>query len=323
MPRTHPLKLLLMLCQLSTVLALGSPSTQAATCPTPNLAPAYSDCNGDWVADAPADKTQWLDPETIILADVPTTDMTERALKAEPFRRYMEKVLERKISYFVSKDAADLIAALRADRVHLLILNTGSVEQAVRCDGFVPVAQAIDATGKLAGYQMEIIVPANSPLRAVSDLKGHTLTFVDERSNSGYKAPRTLLARKFGLEAGRDYRYDFSGRQDNSILGIANGLYEAATVASDLHENLRRDGLFDAKAIRVIYTSETFPHSPWGVNHRLNPALVARIQSAFLNYTGPVGALYGSSRFKAANYKDDWAFMRELSSASGLASTCR
>lgn len=306
---------------LLTALSIGHDSL--AACPSPNLAPAYSDCNGDMVADAPDDKTQWLDPDPIVLADVPTSDMTERAAQAEPFLRYMEKAVGRKFTYFVAKDYTDLLAAFKANRIHLININSGSVESEVRCHGYVPLAQAVDTKGNIAGAQMELIVPANSPLKTARDLKGHKLTFVNEQSNNGYKTPRALLAKEFGLEAGRDYSFNFSGRHDNSVMGVANGLYEAAASGSDVREKLLRDGMIDAATVRVVYTSRTFPQSPWGISYRLNPKLADRIGSAFLSYKSPADASYISKKFKAANYKTDWAIMREISAASGTPLDCK
>ena len=300
------------------------PLTAAAqACPkSAHLAAGYCDTNGDRVADAPTDRRQWLDPDPLVLADVPTSDMSERAARAEPFRLHLEQLLRRRVSYFIARDYSDLIAAYRAGRVHLLNIQTGGVEQAVVCHGFVPLAQPRDAQGEVAGYQMEILVPARSAIRHPSELKGRTLTFVDERSASGYMAPRTLLAKEFGLEAGKDYKFDFSGRQDNSIVGVANGLYQAAAVASAVREDLQRQGLMSADSVRVIYRSPTFPHSPWGVNHRLNPELAQQIQRAIVAYAGPDKVLQSGSRFRPADYLRDWTFMRGLSAVGAEGPAC-
>lgn len=300
---------------------LGMPA-QAAPCPSPDLAPAYSDCNGDRVADPPEDKSQWLDPDPIVLADVPTTDMTARAVQAEPFIRYLEKALGRKVVVFMASDYADLVAGFKANRAHLVAFNTGNVERAVRCDGYVPLAQPVDAKGNIDGYRMQLLVPSKSKIKTVPELRGHKITFVDEISNSGYTAPRGLLAKEFGLIANKDYSFNFSGRQDNSILGVANGLYEAAAVASDIHEKLVRELMIDGGSVRVIYSSQIFSRSPWGVSHRLKPALAKHLQEAIVRYDGPK-VLQSGSRFKVANYLQDWAFMREMSAAAGAAPTCK
>ena len=79
---------------------------------------------------------------------------------------------------------------------------------------------------------MEIIVPADSPIKTPADLKGQKLGFTDATSNSGFKAPSAILKADFNLEAKRDYEPVFSGKHDNSILGVVNKDYEAAAVAN-------------------------------------------------------------------------------------------
>ena len=311
------------LCGTFLLLATLSSPIQAATCSSPDLAPGFCDQNGDMVADSPQDKAQWLDPDPIVLGDVPTTDMAARAERAAPFIHHLEKALGRKVTYFLAKDYADLIAAYKSNRVHIVNINTGSVEKEVRCHGYVPIAQPIDAKGNIDGAQSELIVPANSPIKKVRDIKGHKLTFTEESSNSGYKTPRTILAKEFGLEAGRDYSVDFSGRHDNSILGVANGIYEAAVAGSSIRINLTRDKLLNPSSIRVVWASKTFPQSPWGISYLLNPALAKRLQDAVVSYSGPETALQYGNRFKPANYKSDWAYIREMTIASGVPISCK
>ncbi len=294
-----------------------------AECVSPDLAHGLCDRNGDMLADAPDDKSQWLDPDPIMLADVAGTDMYSHAARAAPFILHLEKILKRKVSYFAARDYSDLLLAFKANRVHLININTGSVEQEVHCNGFVPIAQPIDGAGNIAGYQMEIVVPAASAIKSVRDLKGQKITFVDENSASGYKVPRIILAREFGLEAGKDYSFEFSGRQDSSIMGATNGVYQAVAIASLFRQNLLRDKLIEASALRVIFVSKTLPHSPWGVSYRLNPALAKRLQEAIVSYDGPENVLQNGARFKVANYKTDWAFMRELSNAAGTTFNCK
>ncbi len=294
-----------------------------ADCVTPDLSTGLCDRNGDMLADPPEDKKKWINPDPLLIGGTPNTDMTARREQMEPFIHHLEKMLGRKVIFYAARDYSELLAGFRANHVHIVKLNSGSVEQEVRCNGYLPIAQQVDAKGSLNGYQMELIVPVNSPIKTVRDLKNHTVTFVDELSNSGYKVPRNILAKDFGLEADKDYRFDFSGRQDNSVMGVAGGLYETAAIASNIREKLIQDKLLDANALRVIYTSRTFPHSPWGVSHRMDPNLVERIRNAFLAYKEPSGSPLNIGNFRAANYKADWSFMREMSAASGVPIHCK
>ena len=52
---------------------------------------------------------------------------------------------------------------------------------------------------------MEIIVPADSPIKTPADLKGKKLAFTAPTSNSGFKAPSAMLESEFNLEAKRDF----------------------------------------------------------------------------------------------------------------------
>ncbi|MFO1250815.1 MAG: PhnD/SsuA/transferrin family substrate-binding protein [Inhella sp.] len=187
------------------------------------------------------------------MADVPTSDMTARAARAEPFRQHLERLLRRRVTYFIARDYADLITAFHAQRVHLLNVHTGSVGGGVR-------QLCADRAADRARWRAGRLPHGNRragglAVARVEDLKARTLTLVDERSASGYKLPRALLEREFQMRAGREYQVNFSGRHDNSIMGVANGLYEAAAVGSAVRTDLLRQKLLDPDSLRVIYTS--------------------------------------------------------------------
>jgi ABC-type phosphate/phosphonate transport system substrate-binding protein len=61
-------------------------------------------------------------------------------------------------------------------------------------------------------------------------------------SNSGYKAPSVLLKTDFNLEAEKDYTPTFSGKHDNSIMGVVNKDYDAAPIASTVSMTASRTG---------------------------------------------------------------------------------
>ena len=46
------------------------------------------------------------------------------------------------------------------------------------------------------------------------------MAFTSPTSNSGFKAPSAILKGEFGLLADKDFTPTFSGKHDNSILGV-------------------------------------------------------------------------------------------------------
>ena len=141
---------------------------------------------------------------------------------------------------------------------------------------------------------MEIIVPADSPIKSPADLKGKKLAFTAPTSNSGFKAPSVLLESEFKLVAKRDYEPVFSGKHDNSVLGVANKDYDAAAIANEVMFRMFERKVVDKAKIRTIYKSETFPTTSYGLAHNLDPALAGQDQGGVLHL--PVGRLGAEGR---------------------------
>jgi phosphonate transport system substrate-binding protein len=151
----------------------------------------------------------------------------------EGFLRHMEKTTGKRVQFFPVQSNAAQIEAMRAGRLHVAGFNTGSNPLAVNCSGFVPFTMMARADNSF-GYEMEIITHPKSGIARVEDIRGKTLAFTQETSNSGYKAPSALLKSEFRMEAGKDFKPVFSGKHDNSIIGVANGDYPAASIANSV-----------------------------------------------------------------------------------------
>ena len=300
----------------------ATPQTPGA-CPHGTLDARYCDRDGDLLADPPSDPKAFVRPETLIFAYTPVEDPAVYREVWKEFLAHLEKTTGRRVQFFPVQSNAAQIEALRAGRLHVAGFNTGSVPFAVNAAGFVPFAVMERKDGK-TGYEMEILVRADSPINTPKDLRGRTIAFTSPTSNSGYKAPALLLKESFGLQEGRDYKSAFSGKHDNSILGVLHRDYEAAAVANSvLHQMIRR-GVVKASDFRTIYRSETFPTTAYGLAHDLDPALAKAIRDAFFSFPWAGSGLqreFGETegvRFVPVRYKDAWAEVRRIDAASGV-----
>src|SRR6202166_284037 len=181
---------------------IGSARTQ--DCPRGDLDMAYCDRNGDLVADAPTDPKQFVDPSTIIFSYTPVEDPAVYSKVWDGFIKHMETVTGKKVAFFPVQSNAAQLEAMRSGRLHVAGVNTGGNPIAVNCAGFVPFAIMAGKDGTF-GYEMEIIVPADSPIKTPADLKGKKVAFTSPTSNSGFKAPSAILKADFNLEAERDF----------------------------------------------------------------------------------------------------------------------
>jgi phosphonate transport system substrate-binding protein len=309
------------------MLAPGSIGAAGAQdCPRGDLDKAYCDRDGDLVADTPTDPKQLVSPATLVFAYTPVEDPAVYAKAWDGFVKHMEQATSKKVVFFPVQSNAAEIEAMRSGRLHVAGFNTGSNPIAVNCAGFVPFAIMGTKDGQF-GYEMEIIVPADGPIRTPADLKGKKVAFTSPTSNSGFKAPSAILKADFNLEANRDFTPVFSGKHDNSVIGVANKDYDAAAVANEVMFRMFERKVVDRAKIRSIYKSETFPTTGYGYAHNLDPALVDKIKQAFFSFPWEGSALKAEfkneDRFLPISYQKDWSVIRKIDAANGVKYTCK
>ncbi|AXQ95294.1 phosphate/phosphite/phosphonate ABC transporter substrate-binding protein [Cereibacter azotoformans] len=288
----------------------------------------YTDADGDMVADIPTDPAQLVDPATLVFAYTPVEDPAVYAEAWKDFIAHLESATGKKVQFFPVDSNAAQIEAMRAGRLHVAGFNTGSNPLAIACAGFRPFAMMAAADGSY-GYEMEIITHPEAGIAKIEDLKGRTLAFSSETSNSGYKAPSALLRAKYGMEAGKDYTAAFSGKHDNSVLGVANKDYDAAAVANSVMIRMIDRGAVKADQIVSIYKSETFPTTGYGLAHNLTPELQEKIRDAFFSFPWEGSSLAeefsksGESQFIPITFKEHWTVVREIDEAMGVSYDCK
>ena len=303
---------------------------QSQDCPRGTLDAKFCDRDGDLVADAPTDPKAWIDPSTLVFAYTPVEDPEVYRGVWDGFLRHMEKVTGKKVQFFPVQSNAAQLEAMRSGRLHVAGFNTGSNPLAVNCAGFVPFTMMADKKGNY-GYEMEIIVPADSAAKEIKDLKGKTIAFTSQTSNSGYKAPSALLASNYDMQVDRDYKAAFSGKHDNSVIGVANKDYDAAAVANSVMNRMVARKAVDGAKLRTIYKSESFPTTGYGYVYNLKPELAAKVRDAFMTFDWEGSTLlaeFGKSEpaqeaFMPITYKQHWSVVRDIDAAMNVKYTCK
>ncbi|MFT5218444.1 MAG: phosphonate transport system substrate-binding protein [Planctomycetota bacterium] len=301
-------------------------SATAAECPRGTLDARYCDRDGDLVADLPLDKSDWTNPSTLIFAYTPVEDPAVYAKVWDGFIAHLANTTGKKVLFFPVQSNAAQIEAMRSGRLHVAGFNTGSNPLAVSCAGLVPFAMMASEDGSF-GYEMEIIVPVNSAIKSPSDIAGKTLALTSPTSNSGNKAPSALMKSEFGLVKDVDFKTTFSGKHDNSVLGIANNDYEVAAVANSVLNRMIKRDVVKANQIRSIYKSQTFPTTGYGHAYNLDPQLTAKIKEAFFTFEWAGSDLKKEfkkeGKFISIRHKNDWDVIRKIDAANGVSYACK
>lgn len=296
------------------IFGLGDPKPRT-------LADGLTDADGDLIADAPADAGKVVDPQAILFSFVasPEAEASEQAW--QPMVDHLAQATGKTVQYVRFESAKDQLKAIKEGRLHVTAINTGNVPEAVASCGFVPAVTPADGENK-HGYTMKIIVPADSTIQDPAGLKGKEIAFTTAGSNSGCKAPMETLLRSFNLKPGFDYHIVYSQGHEQSIVGIKDGKYAAAAVASDLLEQAIAAGKISESDFKTVYTSEQFPALAIGYVYNLKPELAEKVRVALMDFnpqgTSAAGNLAeGVTGFAPVSYKDDFALVRRIDESFG------
>lgn len=283
----------------------------------------FCDANGDLIADAPTDKSKLKSPDTLVFSYTPVEDPSVYENVFSDLMAHLSKATGKKIRWFAADSYAAQVEALRSGRLHITGVASGATPYAVNLGGFVPLV-AMEKFDGTTGYTLQLITHRDSSIKTVADLKGKRVAHVSPSSNSGDTAPRVLFA-AMGVKPGTDYEIVFSGKHDNSIMGVVNKDYDAAPVANNVVDRMRERGLFKKEDLRVVYESRPFPRTAFGVAHDLSPELQESIRKAFVSFDFKSSRLAkefkDSKAFVAINYAQDWQNIRDIQKATGATYT--
>jgi phosphonate transport system substrate-binding protein len=268
-PRTAAAVLLLALS------TMGSAALAQTCAQRGDLDARYCDANQDLVADTPTDKKLQKDPATLVFSYTPVEDPAVYENVFGEFIAHLSKVTGKRVKWYAAESYAAQVEAIRSGRLHIAGVASGPTPYAVNLSGFAPLV-AMEKFDGTTGYTLQLITHKDSPIKSVADLKGKRVAHVSPSSNSGDTAPRVLFA-ALGVKPGTDYEVLFSGKHDNSIMGVVNKDYDAAPVASNVVDRMRERGMFKKDDLRIVYESRPFPRTAFGVAHDLTPELQAKI----------------------------------------------
>ncbi len=286
-----------------------------------DLEEAYCDANRDLLADAPATKRN---PARIVVG-ISSTEDSQTAFKTfSPLIDHLKTCLKKDVILHSSVGEANVLEALRNGAIHIAQFATGGTMYAVNFAGAIPFAgKGLSSVGKRDTYTLMLIVRADSGYRTIVDLKDKTVAHTSLTSNSGNLAPRALFPEQ-GLTPDKDYKVVYSGKHDNSITGVARGLYDGAAIASDVFDRLIAKGEVKRNQFRVLYESEEFPPDAFALAHDLDTKLASNIRNCFLNFKMPAimsKQLEGNDRFFPVTYSHDWRVVRLIARAAGTKMT--
>lgn len=199
-------------------------------------------------------------PSVLRIGSLPMED-GEMSRTADQFATDLGEYLGIKVETFQGEDYNMMIEAMRSKKIDMTTYGPFGYIIAVERSNAKLLAAMNNGPGT-EGTSV-IIVPTDSPVQSVEELRGKNFLFADPASTTGHLYPRATLMKLLNITNDEVPKFfgnvSFSGGHDKSLLAIANGDADGAATCSQCIQMIAGAGLIDASAVRVIAESDPIP----------------------------------------------------------------
>jgi phosphonate transport system substrate-binding protein len=212
---------------------------------------------------------------------IPDEAPTELQRKFKPLGEHLKQATGMDVQFTPVTDYAAVVEGLATGKIDLAWLGGFTYVQAkLRTQGgAIPIVQRAEDER----FTSRFIVPAASPVRSMSDLKGKTFAFGSPSSTSGHLMPRHFLLQA-GIDPDRDFKtVAYSGAHDATVAFVASGRAQAGVLNASVMDKLVESGHPNAAKVRVLDTTPPYHDYNWTVRPGLDPALTRKLAAAFLS----------------------------------------
>lgn len=221
----------------------------------------------------------------VLMGVIPFLQPDKLKEQMDPVCQYLQQKLGRKVLMVTASDYESLARLLELKKVHIAWFSHASFEKLRGKNHWQSICRPKQYGAII--YDGQIIVNEKSEFKSVTELRGKVFAYVDRYSGSGFFFPNIFFS-SHGIKP-LDFfsRVEFTQSHRSSILGVLNGLYDAAAVFSTDLVNQGETGL------RVIAITGPIPNDPVVVREDMEPTLKKNIEAALLNmHQDPDGIEY-------------------------------
>jgi len=192
----------------------------------------------------------------------------------QPLMDYLTQNTPYRFELKISRDYQEAVKFLKEGRTRISSLGDGAFIEAILLHGAVPIVKPLNKDGK-PFYRCAIIVPRNSALNSLQNLRGKSIALGSYHSTTGNLIPRYLLAVN-GINLQGIGSVASLKNHDAVTKAILKGQYDAGAVKDVFAEKYGEYGL------RVLAYSNPIPSVPLVVRSDAPREFVKAVTEALL-----------------------------------------
>jgi len=218
-------------------------------------------------------------PKVLRVSAIPDEAPTELLRKFKPLGQYLERQLGMPVQFIPVTDYAAVVEGLAAGRVDLAWLGGFTFVQArLKSGNAIPLVQREQDRRFTSKF-----ITADPAVKSLRDLEGKRFVFGSISSTSGSLMPRYFMAKE-GIKPETFFsRVAYSGAHDATAAWVQAGKADAGVLNASVWDKLVAAGRVDTDKVRVLATTPPYFDYNWTARGDLDPALLTKIQQAFLS----------------------------------------
>jgi phosphonate transport system substrate-binding protein len=199
----------------------------------------------------------------------------DRASSNECYRAKIEEALGVPVKVFTPADYDGVVQGMLGGSIDLSWLGASAYAKAFLTDpDAVEVALTKENTDGSTGYYSFAFARADSGITSIEDAKGKVFAFGDPNSTSGYLVPGAELKEVYGPLEDYFSEVKFAGGHEQTIVGVANGDFDAGVTWADglgnwedgynsgAFRKAADSGVVDMNDLVEIWKSKLIPEGP-------------------------------------------------------------
>ena len=257
------------------------------------------------------------DPDKLNMVFVPASEKGDNQ-DYESLIAIIEKLAAIKIKPIRVTDYNAAVESMRAGRAHIAWYGGKTYIQAAEMADAEAFAAGVRKGDDTAGYYAYFVVPVDSPLKTLEDVRGQILGLNSIGSTSGDLIPQVELM-KIGLSTKNENDFAkvfYAGSHDACLLAAINKHVDVCGMSSRNFDARLADGTFKIEQVRIIHRSSLVPPPPLAYSKNLSAELRDRIKKATLeaHKHGKIGGYGGEMTHYIEVTDADYDLLREMDS---------
>jgi phosphonate transport system substrate-binding protein len=214
---------------------------------------------------------------------------TQQNQKLQPLVDYLQKTLNRPVSFQITKDYETAVNLMVTEDVDMAYLGPLSYIQArARNPDIEPLVSPIKQETGRPWYTSIIVVNIHKGIKSISDLKGKRFAFVSPSSTSGFLLPMNAFEKNH-IDPSRDFahiRYSLS--HDKAEKDLEADAVDAIADSKLQFLQSQKAGKLLANKYKIIWESDPIPSSPIVINKKkFSPLVISKLRQALID--APIG----------------------------------